>query len=118
MLVPVMGVDGQVSSHEEIETVESLGSPTALIISFWILVRSAICMVLKLDFPSVSLMITGGSWVSLPHSFFLGGRRFAFSSRPISLTILVVGLPRAGLDSEVGCLVRALIVGTKWGAYK
>jgi hypothetical protein len=77
--------------------------------------RSVLCMVLKVDLPSVSLMITGGSWVSLPHGFFLGGLRFASSSGPIFLEILVVGLARAGLGSEMGCLVRALIVETEWG---
>jgi hypothetical protein len=55
------------------------------------------------------------SWVSLPHGFFLGGLRFASSSGPIFLEILVVGLARAGLGSEMGCLVRALIVETEWG---
>ncbi len=64
--------------------------------------RSVLCMVLKVDWPSVSLMITGGSWVSLPHGFFLVGLRFASSSGPIFLEILVVGLARAGLGSEMG----------------
>jgi hypothetical protein len=82
--------------------VESLSSPTALISSFRIFMRSTICIVLKLDFPSLSLVITGDSRVSLPRGFFPVWAAIFYIFRDNFFKILVVGLARAVLDSEVG----------------